>query len=106
MEKLEKNAIAFSLMVDDLDYYDRKLLPSVKIILDRKLKKNDNVICLVKFCEYFSVTELTARKLIYKIELDEYYGKQFIFINGDEDYKSYDEIRKTKVLQAAKSKNP
>lgn len=97
MQKLEKNACLYSMMTEDLDYYDRKLLPDVKRILNNKLKKGDTTIDLVKFCEYFNVTELLARKLIYNVELNDLLEIKFIFINGHKEYESCDKVRIAKV---------
>jgi hypothetical protein len=105
MQKLEKDVTLHALMIDDLDYYDKKILPDVRYILNHKIKRGEDVIDIVKFCDYFNVTELSARKLIYNIEIKEYHTKTFKFINGDEAYFEQDKIRDAQVQKRKEGQN-
>jgi hypothetical protein len=83
-------------MYEDLDYYDRKLLPHIKRMLRKKLQKGDNYIDIQKFCAYFNIMELLARKLILNVEVNDFMDSKFVFINGHKDYESQDKIRMSK----------
>lgn len=105
MEKLEKDPVLYSLMIDDLDYYELLVRDVVKIQLERKLKIGNRELDMKKFCDHYCLPEMIARKIINSIEINHYHGKQFTINNGSKDWQKLDEIRNAQVQKMAGSKN-
>lgn len=105
MEKLPKDPVLFSLLIDDIDYYDKKLLPGIRSILVKKLENNDNIIDMNKFCQYFTISEMIARQLINHVEIYDYNQKMFIIENGSEPWQEFDQIRAAKIQKGRGSKD-
>ena len=105
MERLEKDPVLFSLMIDDLDHYELLVRGVVKIQLERKLKIGSRELDMKKFCDHYCLPEMIARKIINSIEINHYHGKQFIINNGSKEWHTQDEIRNAQVQKMAGGEN-